>query len=191
MRKFPLLILLAILIFSILPACDLSNDSDDYWEEYRDWREANNEWIAEQEVLTDDDGQLYYTKIIPSWNTAAYVLIHYFNDTMLTCGNLKPLSTSTIDMKYYGCLYDGTVFDSSYSYTDPADSVYREYMPNLISGMSIALQNMHVGDTVEAIVPYALGYGSSGYSSIYPYSHLVFGIKLVDIPGYEIRTEWD
>ena len=172
-----------------IASCDLN--STDYWEEYRDWREANNEWIEEKELETDDNGDLHYAKIVPSWNTGTYVLMHYFNDTTETMGNLKPLSTSTVDIKYYGRLYDDTAFDSSYTSTDPADSVYREYLPNFVSGMSIAIQNMHVGDTVEAIVPYGIGYGSSGYGSIYPYSHLVFNIRLVDIPGYVIRTEWD
>lgn len=189
MRKLPFLLIFAASLALAISSCDLN--STDYWEEYKDWREANNEWIERMEDTLDADGNLFYTKIVPSWNTGGYILIHYFNDTTETMANLKPLSTSTVDIKYYGRMYDDTPFDSSYTYTDPADSVYREYLPNFISGMSIAIQNMHVGDTVQAVVPYGLAYGGSGYSVIYPYSHLIFNIRLVDIYGYEIRPEWD
>ncbi|MDE6074493.1 MAG: FKBP-type peptidyl-prolyl cis-trans isomerase, partial [Muribaculaceae bacterium] len=51
----------------------------------------------------------------------------------------------------------------------------------------IALEKMHVGDSVEVIIPYQAGYGASSSGSILPYSTLRFGIKLVNIPYYEVR----
>lgn len=184
MKRFPLLV--SILYFAltcIASSCDSNNE--DYWTEYAEWREANNAWIAQKEAQKADDGTTYYKKIVPSWNSNAYVLIHYFNDTTLTASNLKPISTSTCDVKYHGRLYDNTAFDSSYLSTSPADSVYRAYLPNMISGWSIAMQNMHVGDSCEVIIPYSLGYGSASQGVIKPYSHLVFRLKFVDLYKYK------
>ena len=49
------------------------------------------------------------------------------------------------------------------------------------------MERMHVGDTVEVLVPYAQGYGSSSQGKIKPFSALRFNIKLVDIAGEYIR----
>lgn len=47
--------------------------------------------------------------------------------------------------------------------------------------------NMRVGDSARIVIPYNLGYGSSNSGVIKPYSTLVFDLKLVDIPYYEVR----
>ena len=46
---------------------------------------------------------------------------------------------------------------------------------------------MNVGDSVEIIIPYNMGYGGSQTGIIKPYSTLIFNLKLVDIPYYEVR----
>ncbi len=172
---------------AIVSSC--SSNNEDYWSEYAEWREANNAWIEAKAAQKTADGKDYYTKVVPSWNSQAYVLMHYYNDTMLTKDNLKPLYTSTCDVKYHGSLYNGTAFDSSYLSTQPADSLYRSYLPNMVQGWSIALQKMHIGDSCQIIIPYSYGYGAASQGTIKPYSHLVFNIKLVGIPGYEKREK--
>jgi FKBP-type peptidyl-prolyl cis-trans isomerase len=59
-------------------------------------------------------------------------------------------------------------------------------LPNngVIPGFSIALQNMVIGDKWEVWIPWSLGYGSAGYSSIPGFSTLVFQIELVDFIQY-------
>lgn len=185
MKKLPFILFIVIAVSYVISSCSVNNE--DTWTEYADWRNANNAWIEAKQAETTSTGELYYTKVVPSWNSQAYVLIHYFNDTTLTQNNLKPLYTSTCDLKYYGTMYEGTAFDSSYTSTSPADSIYRSYLPDEISGWAIALMNMHVGDSCEVIIPYDLAYGSYSSGSVYPYSHLKFGIKLVDIPGFVIK----
>lgn len=175
--------MLVLAITASFASCNSSNE--DYWTEYAEWRDANNAWIEAQAALKTADGKDFYTKIVPTWNSQAYVLMHYYNDTMLTKDNLKPLSSSTCDVKYHGKLYNDVAFDSSYLSTAPADSVYRSYLPNMVAGWSIALQKMHIGDSCQIIIPYSYGYGDRSMGTIKPYSHLVFNIKLVDIPGYE------
>ena len=113
--------------------------------------------------------------------------MRWFNDTTATTNNRKPIYTSTVDVKYYGRTYEDVPFDSSYRSLSPADSVSRFQLNSVISGWVIALEKMHIGDSVEVIVPYSYAYGSSGNSSIPPFSVLKFNIKLVDIPGQFVR----
>ena len=151
-------------------------------DEYKDWRESNDEWYAQQKANTK-----YYTTVTASWDDNAELLIHWFNDTMLTKNNLKPLLTSTVDVKYRGMTKDATPFDSSYLRTSPADSIFRcQLNSDVVEGWALALTHMHVGDSCRVVIPYSLGYGSYKMSSlILPYTTLVFDIKLKDIYGYE------
>lgn len=183
LRALPLIALVVAALASTLVSC---NDDDNNWDKYKEWRELNDEFFDEQKYLMED-GRNYYQTITPAWNSAAQVLIRFLNDRSATEGNLSPLLTSTVDVKYRGELCDGTPFDSSYLQTAYGDSIFRTKVSGVISGWTIALQNMRVGDSARVIVPYPLAYGSSTTSGLLPYSTLVFDIKLVDIPYYEVR----
>lgn len=164
------------------------SDDDDNWDEYREWIIGNNTWIQDKAAEVDPEtGEPVYTKVIPSYNPAAYVLMRWFNDRSENAGNLKPLFTSTVDVKYIGHLYDDTPFDSSYLSTTYGDSIFRTQLGSVIEGWQIALQMMRVGDSCEVIVPFAQGYGTAGSGIILPYSNLRFNIRLKDIYKYEIR----
>ena len=151
-------------------------------DEYKDWREANDEWFAAQCANT-----AYYTTVTAPWDDNARVLIHWFNDTMATRTALRPLFSSTVDVKYRGMTKDATPFDSSYLNTSPADSLLRVQLNSgVIEGWAVALPRMHVGDSCRVVIPYSLAYGSTKRNSIVlPYTSLVFDIKLVSIYGYE------
>lgn len=176
------------LVGAISAACMISCGGDDEttWEIYEQWRDANVSWLASQEARTNADGTPYYTKVVPDWDSQAYVLVKYFNDRSKTVGNLSPMYTSTVNVKYKGCLYTDEPFDSSYLMTTYGDSIFQTRPSGVISGWAIALEDMRVGDTCEVLIPYEYGYGASGSGSIPPYSTLKFGIKLVDIDAYEI-----
>lgn len=183
MRKLPLFLILLVALIAI-PSCGLDPETDS-WEYYEDWRNANNEWLAEQAARTNPDGTPYFTKAVADFDANAYVLMHFFNDRSLTYKNLIPHYTSTCDVKYHVSLYDGTPVDSSYLMTANGDSIYRFKPSAVITGWTIALMNMHVGDSCEVVIPYAQAYGASSSSDIKPYSNLTFLMKLVDIPYYE------
>ncbi len=186
MRKFPLLLIASLLLSVMGVSClNSNNDENDTWEEYADWRNANDDWLEEMRQRTDEDGNPYYRTVRGAWDYNSYVLMHYFNDTSLTRGNLSPHYTSYVDVIYRVTLYDGTPVDSSYLNTTPADSIYRTTPGNVITGWVIALTDMHVGDSCEVIVPYSVGYGANSSGAILPYSHLVYSMKLVGIPYYE------
>lgn len=170
--------------------CSCNEESDIYDKsDYSGWKDTNQAWLNEQLNRVDANGRPYFSKIVPVWNPAAYVLIHYFNNTDETAGNLVPLLTSTVDVRYRVALCDGTPVDSSSNVVTPVPGALRVQLSDLglISGWKIALTHMHVGDTCEVVIPYLQAYGESGYGTIKPYSNLQFNLRLVDIPYYEVR----
>ena len=165
-----------------LGACHKSDD-EKRWDDYTEWREANEAWYQEQLA----SGK--YTQFTAKWNNESRVLVRWLNDTTETSANLVPLFNSTVTVKYRGWLYDGTQIDSSYAKTD---SVVTMSPTTMIDGWVLALEQMHVGDKTEIIIPYTSGYGgSTSNSNVPPYSTLRFEIELRDIPTFEIPSEDD
>ncbi len=180
MKKLPIIICAVMAIFSLMATSCLKTSIEDA---FKDWRESNDEWFNQQKANT-----AFYTTVTAPWDANAQVLIHWFNDTMLTCNNLRPLFTSTVWVKYRGTDMNSVPFDSSYLRTSPADSVaaFKLSTSTLVEGWPVALTRMHVGDSCRVVIPYKLGYGSYAISDvIIPYTNLVFDIKLVDIYSYE------
>lgn len=178
-----LLYLIGVLFTAAVSITSCGDDGND-WTNYADWRNTNNAWYLNCLDSVNPDGTPYYTQLNPSYLPKAGVLIHYFNDRSKTTGNLQPMLTSRVTVKYRGAYYNNVAFDSTA--TTGADTVRSFALNGTIIGWQIALADMHVGDTAEVVLPYTMGYGSAGNSSIPPYSALKFGIKLVDIPAYEI-----
>ena len=183
MKKFPMILMLCFLVAGIMTSC---LDSDNTGDIDKDYLEANTNFYKAQASLKNADGTDYYKVVTAAWDPTAQVLMHWFNDTTLTRDNLKPLYTSTVDVKYYGRYYNGAPLDSSYARTSPADSVFRTRLNGgIITGWAIALTRMHIGDSCRVVVPYSQGYGSTDYDLIKAGSTLVFDMKLVGIPAYE------
>lgn len=182
MKKFPLFILAIIGLVSVFTS---SCGDDNSFDDYSSWIAENTEWYDSLAKLRNPNGTPYFTVVAPAWYEKSGVMIHFHNDTNLTAGNLRPLSTSTVKVIYKGEMCNGTAFDSSYLDTDSA----RTFTLNsgLITGWKIAIPQMRVGDSADVIIPYSQAYGVSGSGDILPYSNLKFSIKLVDITGYEIR----
>lgn len=160
---------------------------DDYtttWEQYADWRNTNTKWLEEQQARTNPDGTPYYEVITPSWYDGTYVLVHRFGTP--NTQNLRPLSTSTIDVIYQGFNCEGERFDSSLNQTVYGPAIMRFKLNEVIDGWTAAFETLHVGDSAEIICPYAMAYGESYLSDlIKPYSALRFNVRLVDIYAYE------
>ncbi len=114
MKKLLLIFSLLAVTLSVSTSCK-DDEYESAWKEYAEWRETNEQYLADQARLENPDGKAVYERVIPSWNPGVYVLIRYFNDRKLTEGNLVPLSTSTVDVKYKGMLYNDVPFDSSYN----------------------------------------------------------------------------
>lgn len=171
-------------LLAVAAALASCSDDDDYanvWEEYSDWRESNVAWVAEQEALLDENGMPFYQRVTPAWSPGEYVLMHWFNDRSETQDKLVPLLTSTVTTRYRLYSIEDEELDSS---VDNDGGVFTTQVGSVISGWQIALLNMHVGDTVQIVVPYQSGYGSASSGAILPYSALRFNIRLADIPNY-------
>lgn len=186
MKRLPILLIALMTLGSLFIAC---SDDDDDVKAIITWRDNNNKWLAEKQSLKNSDGSPYYNMIVPRWDPSSFVLIHYFNERTTDPNALKPLYTSTVDVRYHLALYNGVACDSSTNMTDYGPGVYRAQLNGLIDGWAAAVCDMNVGDTAEVIIPYALGYGSVSSGSVPAYSNLQFNIRLVDIYKYEATSE--
>lgn len=156
------------------------SDSDDttMWESYESWRKTNETWFTELANQKDANGQNVFTTISPSYSPNNKFLMRYIGERHPE--NLQPLYTSSATVNYELHLCNDSLMDKGTDFTSSLAS-------GVISGWSMAVQEMHVGDSAEVILPYWLAYGESGYGTIPPYSYLRFNIKLTDIPAYEVR----
>ena len=163
-------------LFSLLLALN-SCIKDGNETSYKEWRMENTTFI-EDAATERVDGILKYEKVIPDWDKSVYTLMQWHNDRSLTLPNgLRPLSNSTIDVKYLLTNIKGDTLDSS--------SSFRCKPNNLITGFWVAVTNMQVGDSVTAIIPHEAGYGSMGSGKVLPYSTLIFNIKLDSIVAFD------
>jgi len=186
MKKIFLIIALATAV-SLFCSCGKDDDDDNIdLGDYQKWRDQNDAWVQELQSKRNPDGTPYYTTVIPAWNPSIYVLMHWFNDRAETADNLVPLYTSVVDVRYVGLTCEGDTFDSSIAtnlYGKPG--IQRFACNQTIQGWSVAMEQMHVGDTCEVIVPYEAGYGTQASSALKPYSSLQFNLRLEDIYKYE------
>ncbi|GHT53713.1 hypothetical protein AGMMS49982_17230 [Bacteroidia bacterium] len=91
-------------------------------------------------------------------------------------GDIHPIQTAQVVVNYVGKLGSETVFDQGRGAKFTVNGV--------VTGFSTALQDMVAGDKWEICIPYALGYGTAGSSSIPGYSTLFFEIELLEIIQY-------
>ena len=151
---------------------------------YMEWKKQNDEYITrlESEVSA---GTSEYTKFSPDWAPYNSVFIKWHNDRSLTASNLKPLSTSTVNITYSMTDIDGNDLGDSFSATVWGDSIYQSKPNQNILGMWIAMINMHEGDSVTMVIPYISGYGARAMSTIKPYSNLIYNVKMKKVVKYE------
>ncbi len=158
-----------------------NNDGKSTWEEYADWRHYNQDWLTEMSQKTNEDGTPYYRNVVAPWDPEAFVMMHLFPSDTVNTGNLKPLYTSTTKVNYTVRLANDSLIDRAAGFVSTLNS------SGLIDGWALAIMELNVGDSAEFIMPYNVAYGETGYGLISPYSNLRYGIRLVDIPYYEIR----
>lgn len=90
----------------------------------------------------------------------------------------RPLPTSRVRVHYEGKLLDGTVFDSSYARSEPAEFG----LGQVIAGWTEGVSMMPTGAKYRFWVPSALGYGERGSpGSIGPNATLVFDVELLQV----------
>ncbi len=207
-RGVALLRLLPLLLLALVGLASCSEESDDV-EEFPNWEETNTtEWntiysTATQRIAAGDSSW----KIFKSWSiedtleteNTYYIVVHVNEEGT---GSGCPLYTDSVRCHYKGHLLpstsypDGYEFDSSWgSATSTETAAPAQFVvSDLVDGFATALQNMHIGDDWEVYVPWPLGYGTTGSSSIPGYSVLIFDIQLVsyyragqDVPDFKAK----
>lgn len=176
------LLFLPVAIFILTLASCIKDKTEDYTE----WQQQNTEYVQNCADRRNPDGTALFTRLAPDWAPEAFCLVKWENDRSLTEKNLSPLSNSLTNVKYDVELIDGTKVSDSYSSTTYGDSIYQSRPNQNIIGFWNCLTNMHVGDSVTCVIPAVSGYGSTAHSGVKPYSTLVYHIKLVSIPAYEL-----
>jgi serine/threonine protein kinase/FKBP-type peptidyl-prolyl cis-trans isomerase len=87
---------------------------------------------------------------------------------------------NTLKVHYTGKFLDGTKFDSSYDRNEPFE--FKLGAGQVIKGWEEGFWLRQAGSKAILIIPYGLGYGDSGASSLIPaYSTLVFEVEIVSI----------
>lgn len=134
---------------------------------------------ANEKAFLAYSGKKEYERITLPGNFAdRYVFMKWENKA--TDRSQRTKATDYVRIKYVGrMLRGGYEFDR----LDAASTnlLPQESVSSYVSGFSIALQNMVVGDKAEVIIPWYLAYGMSGTRTIPPYSALAFDIELLEV----------
>ena len=183
-------ILLAVILFPLMGIVSSCSKETEEESEFDNWQEKNEAAISQWASNSSYKKILTFTKdatISGAKNTDfIYVEVLESGD-----GTESPLYTDTCRVAYRGHFIptasypEGYVFDQSYTGDFSWSTAGTSSGQSWIDGFSTALQNMHVGDRWRVRIPYTLGYGESGSSSITGYTNLVFEIALYDFwhPG--------
>lgn len=186
--RFLTILLLASLVFA---SC---GEDEDVVEEFPNWKSTNDTYFKN---LTDSvktliaAGDTAQWKFIKTWSMDDEMTGKLTDSICVQVitkgtGDGCPLYNDSIRVHYLGKLLpstsytDGLVIAQSYYGTyDPTTSAPNSFLVSgLIDGFATAVMNMHIGDHWRVYIPYDLGYGSSGSSSVPSYSTLIYDITL-------------
>lgn len=143
------------------------DDELQFSEEQLAYINKNKEYIWEKKTEKDEMGELRYKQVVLGGDTALYRIIRKENECTTT-----PTMTSVVYLLgLEGKFIDGQVFQNK---------LEESYFPmnNIIPGLSGILLNIHLDETVEAIIPASLGYGYRDDRGIPGGSTLIFTFTL-------------
>lgn len=174
-----------------LTAC---SESDDTVEEYPNWKNRNvtywdSLYTATQKKVNNGDTSWKIIKNFSVEDTLTSPNTDYIIVNVQTAGQGSgcPYYTDSVRVRYTGQLLPSTSYPSGYVFdttnqNDAADSIsgVADFaVRGLTAGFSTALQHMHIGDVWMVYIPWTLGYGTTGSTTIPAYSVLKFRIQLV------------
>ncbi len=147
-------ITLFLLFFISLSFISLTSCKED---KYLDWRYINQQWLEQHK---NDEG----------WKTTASGL--QYKVIYEGIGDDRPSSKSAVTIAYTGTYINGVSFDSTTGYSG--------YLSSFVAGFQEGLKLMKENAIYEFRIPYELGYGDEGGSTIPPYTTLIFSVELKD-----------
>ncbi len=143
------------------------DDEPRFSEEQLAYINENKEYIREKKAERDENDELRYRQVVIDGDTALYRIVQKENEWQTT-----PSITSVVYLLgLEGRLIDGQVFQEKLEESSfPVNG--------LIPGLSGILLNIHLDETVEAIIPASLGYGDYDYGGIPGGSTLILTFTL-------------
>lgn len=178
----------ALMLLSVLASC---SEDDNTVEEFPDWQNRNETYFAGiyEQAKANADGTWKLIRSYTLEDTIPTTNDDYIAVKVLRAGTGSgcPMFSDSVKVNYRGRLIpstsyaDGYVFDESYigEYNPATALPSTMYVGGTVDGFATALQHMRIGDYWRVYIPYWLGYGTSGSSSIPAYSTLIFDIELV------------
>ena len=159
---------IALMLFCVLMITSCGDDDElQFSEEQLAYINKNKEYIWEKKAEKDENGELKYKQVVIGGDTALYRIIQKENEWTTT-----PSATSVVYLlDLEGKYIDGKVFQKKLDRSSFS-------MNGIIPGLSGVLLNIHLDETVEAIIPASLGYGYGDYSGIPGGSTLIFTFTL-------------
>lgn len=182
------------LLFAVSFSIASCDETDGAVDPYFKWEERNQLYIdsiAQVAKANPDKWKVIHTyKFVPPLNDLHPDVNDYIYCRVIEngTGTMKPLFTDSVATHYRGQLiplYDGqkVVFDQSFQgeLNQEVAVPVTFSVSGVVEGWQIALQEMVEGDRWEVHIPYQMGYGIYGSSSIPGYSALVFDMTLVKV----------
>ncbi len=186
--------LFALLSPLVLASC---SEDDNTVEEFPDWRNRNEAYFSDilstAKANTDGSWKVFLSyaleDTIPTTDND-YIAVKVLREGPSAADDVNyehcPMFTDSVKINYRGRLVpstsyaEGYVFDQSYVSDEPGKTSLpvKFRVGDLVTGFTTALQYMHIGDYWRVYIPYWLGYGSTGSTSIPAYSTLIFDIEL-------------
>lgn len=192
MKKYSIFLFFALMTVLSLGLSSCSESTDEP-EEYPDWQKTNETYFDNKynEVKTLVDAGNTQWKILRAWNLEQSVATHSYDNVLVNVlkagtGSGCPLYTDSVKVHYSGRQLpstthpQGLVFDQSWTGDYNLDTMVpsKFAVAGTVTGFATALQQMHIGDRWQVIIPYQLGYDSSDKPGA-AYSTLVFDVTLV------------
>lgn len=170
---------IALMFLCALFCASCSDDNETTYDEalasFGDWKIEND--AAFQAVVANPE----FTEIKSPGNDGSI----YIKVLKEGAGREPIYYTDSVKVYYTGKTIDGEVFDSS---EPPYQEPIVWGVNNFVSGWTVALQNMHVGDRWEVWIPQELAYGYTGKVNqttqaydILPFSTLHFEVQVEQI----------
>ena len=187
MKNIRILLTFTLSVLLGLTSCEENTEVG----EFDNWQQRNTQFVdsiaAVARANTYGDWKIFLVEGLDTakqWSNDYYVYCHVLEEGN---GTEHPLFTDTVVVNYSGRLMpsatypDGFKFDSSYTgELNPSFNVpVGMPLSGTVPGFYTAIQHMVDGDIWKVYIPYVLGYGAAGSSSIPGYSTLVFDINLV------------
>ena len=187
MKNIRILLTFTLSVLLGLTSCEENTEVG----EFDNWQQRNTQFVdsiaAVARANTYGDWKIFLVEGLDTakqWSNDYYVYCQVLEEGN---GTEHPLFTDSVVVNYSGRLMpsatypDGFKFDSSYTgELNPSFNVpVGMPLSGTVPGFYTAIQHMVDGDIWKVYIPYVLGYGAAGSSSIPGYSTLVFDINLV------------